>query len=205
MNIVKTGLVYVVIPFMAVMVGYQALQAARGHEEVAEITETLTPTPQVIKDLESLGGFKEDESISPKKTLYVFYDPTCPGCHTIFKASQKQLYTKHGITIKWIPTTILGDESYSVAAAIYGLDIKNKGEQAKIFSANKPSVQITEDGAQRVSTNNEYLKTYSALTASILAVPTVLYMNPNGNNVTISYNISDDPYLISLIDGKTAS
>lgn len=201
MSLIKTGLLYVAIPFMSVMVGYQAIQAINKNEEVVVISDTLTPTPQVLKDLESLSGFKEDESISEKKTLYIFYDPTCPGCHTIFKASQKQLYTKHGITIKWLPTTVLGDQEFSVSAAIYGLDAKNKDEQAKIFSTNKPQVPITPEGVQRVATNNEYLKTYSALTASILAVPTVLYMNPKGNNVTISYNISDDPYLISLIDG----
>ncbi|MBO6225870.1 MAG: thioredoxin domain-containing protein [Psychrobacter sp.] len=201
MSLMKTGVLYVAIPFLSVMVGYQALQTNRDLEQVSIVSDTLTPTPQVLKDLESLGGFKEDESIDAKKTLYIFYDPTCPSCHTLFDASKKNLYQKQGITIKWIPTTILGDEEESVSAAIYGLTANSKEQQAKIFSANKPYVPITSTGVEGVSTNNQYLKTYSSLTASILAVPTVLYMSPNGSNVTISYNISDDAYLLELIDG----
>lgn len=201
MSVLKAGVLYAVIPFLAVMAGYQVLQATNDSESSSIVSDTLTPTPQVLKDLESLGGFKEDEAIGAKKTLYVFYDPTCPACHTVFNATRKGFYQKHGITIKWIPTTILGDEEHSVAAAIYGLTAKSADDQAKIFSANKPYAEITTAGAEGVATNNQYLRTYATLTASILAVPTVLYMNPNGNNVTISYNISDDPYLLELIDG----
>lgn len=201
MSVLKTGVLYVAIPFLAVMAGYQVLQATNSSEQSSIVSDTLTPTPQVLKDLESLGGFKEDESVSAKKTLYVFYDPTCPSCHTLFNASVKGLYQQHGITIKWLPTTILGDEEHSVAAAIYGLTANSKEQQARIFSADKLDIPITASGIEGVSTNNQYLKTYATLTASILAVPTVLYMNPNGNNVTISYNISDDPYLLGLIDG----
>lgn len=201
MSAIKTGVLYVAIPFMAVIAGYQYLDSTGSEEEVSVISSTLTPIPEVLKDLESLGGYKEDESIGPKKTLYVFYDPTCPGCHMIFNASRKGLYKKHGITMKWIPTTVLGDEEHSVAAAIYGLTANSEEDQARIFSANKPVIPITNTGMEGVALNNQYLRTYSALTASILAVPTVLYMNPKGNNVAISYNISDDPYLIELIDG----
>lgn len=201
MSLFKTGVLYVAIPFLAVITGYQLLQATESAESPSVVSDTLTPTPQVLKDLESLGGFKEDPTVSAKKTLYVFYDPTCPACHTIFNASRKGLHKKEGITIKWIPTTILGDDEHSVSAAIYGLTANSDEQQAMIFSANKPDIPITPAGAEGVSTNNQYLRTYAALTASILAVPTVLYMNPEGNNVTISYNISDDAYLLKLIDG----
>lgn len=201
MSALKLGVMYGVIPFLAVMVGYQAIQLTSSEGNPPAIVDTLTPTPQVLKDLEQLGGFKENEAIDPKKTLYVFYDPTCPGCHTMFDASRKKLYEAHGVTMKWIPTTILGDEEESVAAAIYGLTATTEQQQTQIFSAQKPAAAITTEGMTSVATNNEYLKTYSALNASILAVPTVLYMNPEGKNVTVSYNISDDPYLIKLIDG----
>lgn len=195
-------LLLALIPFLVVIVGYQALTLKNNQEGVtSNMTEAFTPTPQILKDLEELSGYKEDESIGPKKTLYVFYDPTCPGCHTIFQASLKELYKDHGITIKWLPTTILGDEEYSLSAAIYGLSANSKEQQARIFSREKPKVEITPEGAQAVATNNEYLKTYSAMTASILAVPTVLYMNQQGSNVTISYNINDDDYLLKIIDG----
>lgn len=201
MSLFKKSVLYVAIPFLVVITGYQALQVTGDAETTSVVSDTLTPTPQVLKDLESLGGFKEDPTVSAKKTLYVFYDPTCPACHTLFNASRKGLHKKEGITIKWIPTTILGDSKYSVSAAIYGLTANSNEQQAMIFSKNKPDIPITAAGAEGVSTNNQYLRTYASLTASILAVPTVLYMNPQGNNVTISYNISDDPYLLKLIDG----
>lgn len=183
------------------MAGYQGLKIIENNAETVVVSDVLTPTPSIIKELESLGGYKEDERVSAKNTIYVFYDPTCPGCHTVFNASKKKMYVKEGLTIKWIPTTILGDEESSVAAAIYGLTVKNDTGQEKIFSNNKPSGDISKENVTKIATNNEYLRAYSTLNTGILAVPTVLYMNPKGGNVVVSYNIPDDKYLLRVIDG----
>lgn len=205
MSMLKTSLL-AVIPFVAVVAGYQFIQPSSEDVEnnKSVITESLIPTPQVLKDLEQLGGFKEDESVSPKNTIYVFYDPTCPSCHILFDASYKNLYQQHGLTIKWIPTTILGDSQESLSAAITGLNINDKNQQAMIFNNQSNNNPITDQGIDKIVENNEYLKAYSKLNAkSVFAVPTVLYMNQNGSNVRVSYNISDDKFLLKVIDGKS--
>ena len=55
MSVLKTGVLYVAIPFLAVMAGYQVLQATNSSEQSSIVSDTLTPTPQVLKDSESLG------------------------------------------------------------------------------------------------------------------------------------------------------
>lgn len=201
MSNLKTNLLYLAIPFMSVMVGYQGLQAWNNNAEPVAAVNALIPTPQVIKELDGLGGYKEDDSVDPKKTIYVFYDPTCPGCHAVFDASRKKIHLKDGLTMKWIPTTVLGDEPSSVGAAIYGLTASSEKEQADIFSLNKPSGEFNEKNTKAVAKNNEYLKVYSSLNTGILAVPTVIYVNQEKGDVTVSYNIPDDPYLLRVIDG----
>lgn len=203
MSSLKSNILFIAIPFLTVMVGYQGLQVWQNNNngEPIQVITALTPTPEVIKELESLGGYKEDKEVDPKKTIYVFYDPTCPGCHAVFDASRKKIFLESGLTMKWIPTTVLGDEESSVAAAIYGLTASSEKDQSDIFSANKPAGEINTVNTQAVAKNNEYLKVYSSLNTGILAVPTVLYMDPEKGGVTVSYNIPDDPYLLKVIDG----
>jgi len=59
-----------------------------------------------IADVEKLQGVKEGNG-SPRKTIYIMYDPRCPHCKNVYDASRD--FVRRGGSIKWLPTTVLGD------------------------------------------------------------------------------------------------
>jgi thiol:disulfide interchange protein DsbG len=72
--------------------------------------------PTAIKSLAlsgvaRLAGIKEGNG-SVDRTLFVMFDPRCPYCHNVFKKTRQ--FVANGGTIKWIPTTILGDKANGV-------------------------------------------------------------------------------------------
>jgi hypothetical protein len=58
-----------------------------------------------ISGISKLTGITEGKA-APDKTLYIIFDPRCPYCHGAYTKTRE--YVKKGGTIKWIPTTVLG-------------------------------------------------------------------------------------------------
>lgn len=69
-------------------------------------TGTLTKMSQEIKGVATLYGIKEGKAAADK-TLYIMFDPRCKYCHNVYQKTRA--FVKAGGTIKWIPTTVLGD------------------------------------------------------------------------------------------------
>lgn len=80
-------------------VAMQASQAAK------QLYSSTKPS-EAIKGIATLSGIKEGKA-AIDKTLYIIFDPRCPYCHAVY--AKTRAYVKNGGTIKWIPTTILGD------------------------------------------------------------------------------------------------
>lgn len=64
------------------------------------------PYPESIKTVSELAGYKEG-SLEVPNTVYVIIDPRCPICRKAYKATRKLI--EKGYSIKWIPTSALGD------------------------------------------------------------------------------------------------
>lgn len=86
--------------------------------------------PALFPILDALPGFKYDKSISTDNTIYIVYDPRCPYCHQVFEDTRKMDLKSKGVTIKWLPSTVLGDSEDATAQAIQGMRAKNMDEFA---------------------------------------------------------------------------
>lgn len=114
--------------------------------------------PEAFTYLESLGGYKEDPSKSPADTVYVIYDPRCPYCHEFFRKTRGIDLKAKGVTIKWLPTTALGqaDPGSDVEKlAAKGLHIQNAEEFEKTFGQNPdtPDIIVTDEDRAKLSEN----------------------------------------------------
>ncbi|WP_298139655.1 thioredoxin fold domain-containing protein [Acidiferrobacter sp.] len=49
--------------------------------------------------------------------LYVFFDPNCPYCHSLYDALQPAI-RQRGLVVRWVPVGILTLSSYGKAAAL---------------------------------------------------------------------------------------
>ncbi|CAG9184157.1 DsbC family protein [Cupriavidus pampae] len=59
-----------------------------------------------LAQISKLTGIKEGNAAFDK-TLYIIFDPRCPHCHAAYQKTRK--YVAAGGTIKWIPSTVLGN------------------------------------------------------------------------------------------------
>lgn len=118
--------------------------------------------PEAFTYLESLGGFKEDPSVSPANTVYIVYDPRCPYCHEFFRKSRTIDLKAKGLTIKWLPTTALGSAepgSKGEKLAAQGLHIKDVAELEKTFGKNseEPNIEVTDEDRSKLNENFSFL------------------------------------------------
>lgn len=86
--------------------------------------------PDLFPILDALSGYKEDPTISPANTIYVIYDPRCPFCHKLFADTRNIDLKAKGITIKWLPATVLKDPEKSTAQAVAAMRAKTEAEFA---------------------------------------------------------------------------
>lgn len=75
---------------------------------VAKVAQVFSPSKisAPIKGVATLKGIKEGRA-PDDKTLYIFFDPRCPYCASVYRKTRD--YVKKGGTIKWVPVVILGD------------------------------------------------------------------------------------------------
>lgn len=61
---------------------------------------------EALKAISALTGIKEGNA-AVDKTLYIIFDPRCPHCHAAYMKTRK--YVANGGSIKWLPSTVLGN------------------------------------------------------------------------------------------------
>lgn len=118
-----------------VAVGAGPAQAA------AQLPVSADGVPLAIKDIEKLSGIKEGKD-SPLGTLYVIFDPQCPHCHNLYKASRQ--FVANGLSIKWIPVAVVGGTR------------DGKRLVAEFMQASKP-----QDAFKRVMSDENYIPSAS--------------------------------------------
>lgn len=70
--------------------------------------------PPAMRTVDALQGVKEGQG-GIGDTVYVIIDPRCPYCQQAYQLTRP--YVAKGHTIKWIPTTALGDKANGVPIA----------------------------------------------------------------------------------------
>ena len=92
---------------------------SRGINLTALDARSHVPKPDynaAWKALTSVQSVPEGTLETPKRTIYVFFDPNCPFCHAAWTALQA--YQKKGLRVEWIPVAYLRDSSAPKAAAM---------------------------------------------------------------------------------------
>lgn len=72
--------------------------------------------PEGFTVLDKLASYSEGKNSDPFKTVYIFFDPTCPWCHKAYKETRK--YVEKGYKIKWIPVDFVGGNNSRELAAL---------------------------------------------------------------------------------------
>ena len=180
--------------------GAQPEAAAVGTSYGQALGEFTGELPEAFNYLESLGGFKEDPSVSPANTIYVVYDPRCPYCHEFFRKSRTIDLKAKGLTIKWLPTTALGSAepgSKGEKLAAQGLHIKDMAELENTFGRNsvEPDIEVTDEDRNKLNEN------FSFLLGSVeelqgpgapKVVPTAFFLNKQNGAPTLIAGPNED-------------
>lgn len=110
-----------------------------------------------LSGVAQLTGIKEGSG-SVDRTLFVMFDPRCPYCHNVFKKTRQ--FVASGGTIKWIPTTILGDKSNGVKLVADIMQASNPiGAMAKAMTGSGGQIGSTTPNsatAKAVADNEAY-------------------------------------------------
>jgi hypothetical protein len=72
------------------------------------MTKSTGGASEALLGISKLTGIKEGNAAFDK-TLYIIFDPRCPHCHAAYQKTRK--YVAAGGTIKWLPSTVLGNPS----------------------------------------------------------------------------------------------
>ena len=151
----------------------------------------------IVNILDSLKGFKYDESVSAADTVYIIYDPRCPYCHTLFdKVSAIDLKQKQ-ITIKWLPSLALGTNENAEKLAALSLRAKTVEEFGASFQPNADvsGVTITQEDKDALNENMAFLFEASDQTFGAehpKSVPAVFFIDKTTGAPNMMYGASDD-------------
>lgn len=166
-----------------------------------EIIPTGSPTKmsEAIKGVASLTGVKEGNA-SADKTLYIMFDPRCKYCHNVYQKTRD--FVKAGGTIKWIPTTVLGDSAGGASLVADVLQASNqRGAMAAVMGNARPSSSTKPSDATRkaIAENEAYF--FAAFEknkgAGMAGVPVAFFETKNGSPQMVG-GVDDDVLLAKI-------
>lgn len=114
---------------------------------------------------------------NPKRIVYVFDDPNCPYCHTLWRASQP--YLDKGLQVRHVMVAILGPTSPGKAAAILGADdpVAALGRHGRDYDKGgvAPVAKIDPRVRARIDANNALMQALG-----VRATPAIFYRDTGG-------------------------
>jgi thiol:disulfide interchange protein DsbG len=108
-----------------------------------------------IAGVSALRGVKEGNATAAK-TLYILFDPRCPHCKNVYVETRD--YVRKGLSIKWIPTTVLGRDSVGTAMVADVMQDPNPVAamaRVEMGGFRQPSV-VDKATLSAIADNNEY-------------------------------------------------
>lgn len=165
---------------------------------VAPQTPVGTGTPgkpsEAIAGLSALTGIKEGKA-SIDKTLYIVIDPRCPYCHNVY--NKTRAFVKAGGTIKWLPSTVLGDNASGARLVAEVLEAKDPVRSlASVIGKKTGGIQPSAQTMKVIAENEAYF--YAAFqrnkSAGQPGVPVAFFETKDGSPQMVS-NLDDDELL----------
>lgn len=156
-------------------------------------------TPEIMKLLDKMGGFKMDESVSIADTVYVIYDPRCPYCKSLHEKLLNTDLKGKEITIKWLPSLALGVSDANdpaVKRAAYALIAKNADEfNSSMNDTNPTDFELTSDMMMRLDENLAFLHESAIQTFGEehpRSVPATFFVDKKTGSPQMMFGASDE-------------
>lgn len=151
----------------------------------------------IVNILDSLKGFKYDESVAAADTVYIVYDPRCPYCHTLFNKVSAIDLEKKQITVKWLPSLALGTDDKAEKLAALSLRAKTVEDFGVSFQPNADisGVTINQEDKDALNENMAFLFEASDQTFGEdqpKSVPAVFFIDKATGAPNMMYGASDD-------------
>lgn len=114
-----------------------------------------TQIPDAIKLVDELAGYKEGKG-GPQDTLYIIIDPRCPYCRKAYLSTRE--HVKNGATIKWIPTSALGNPEQGIPLSTTILRSNNPDTVARVLGGHeKIATPPTDFEVKQLANNLEFM------------------------------------------------
>lgn len=151
----------------------------------------------IVDILDDLQGFKYDESVPAADTVYIIYDPRCPYCHALFNKIQTIDLKAKQITIKWLPTLALGEDSEAAKRAVASLTAKSVEEFGASFQSETDfsGITLSQSDQDALNENMAFLFEASDQTFGVnhpKSVPATFFINKKTGAPNMMYGASDD-------------
>jgi hypothetical protein len=178
----------------------QASQQMTQPEPGALVGPYNGPIPESIKAVDSLAGIKEGKG-GPADTLYVIFDPRCPYCRKAYAATRP--YVARGFSIKWIPSTALGDPAQGIPLAATILQAK-PAQQADILRrvlGNKEEITSTpsKETQQALGRNLDFFfAAFKNNHVETAGVPAAFFLDKRTGKPRMMTGVSETPVIESL-------
>jgi thiol:disulfide interchange protein DsbG len=126
-----------------------------------------------------------------RRIVYVFFDPNCPACRVLYK-NLRTFIASHDLQLRWIPVAVVDVTSAGRVAAILqapdpqtALRHNEERYHGESYSGGISEDIPTAETEQRLSINERLLNRLD-----IPVVPSMLFMDVNGNTVLIQGALS---------------
>lgn len=127
-----------------------------------------------------------------EKELWVFFDPNCPHCHTIWQTTRSFIDSGE-LKVNWLPIAFLSNTSAGKVAKFWQADdqvaVFNESEAQFNQGGSTPlrSSEITRETREMLETNLNYLSDFGSN-----GTPTVVYKNKSGGVGVISSSMNEE-------------
>lgn len=181
----------------------------KSEKEIAEVgaSSVLEHVKAVDKDMVSIAdhirsdkvpGVTEGGSADSAKTTFVFFDPLCSYCHTLYKQTRESV--KAGKTIKWIPVDVVEGTGMSLPLSKAILETGVKGLDA--MSKNRlQGQQVNTYDRAKISNNTAFFYAMLQKMNVRAATPTILFLNEKTGKLVVAQQDGTDPKFLKAAFG----
>lgn len=150
--------------------------------------------PESMKTVDSLAGVKEGKG-GIADTVYVVVDPRCPYCRTAY--NRMRPYVNKGYSVKWIPTTALGNSQDGAPLVATVLQSENDSDKAKVLGGHDQiRTQPTQQSIDEMQTSLDFLlAAYKNNGGEQAGVPTAFFIDRRTGKARMLSGVSEQPVL----------
>ena len=166
-----------------------------GVNVTEEHYETEVPVKDYSDVLEKVIGdntILTEGAEDAEKELWVFFDPNCPHCHTIWQTTRSFIDSGE-LKVHWMPVAFLSNTSAGKVAKFWQAEdqvaVFNESEAQFNQGGSTPlrSSEITRETREMLETNLDYMGDFGSN-----GTPTVVYKNKSGGVGVISSSMSEE-------------